>query len=171
MPTAAAALMIALSCFVAGVAAAAQPYTSSDRAAIGAALGHARVTLTDGLTAAESYGTPVSARFEMDRGILQLSVYVLGADGKFSEVVVNTVTGKVTGVQPIAGLKLAAARAASRSLPGATVSLSDAVSRAERFQIGYRAVRIIPGSQNGKPIAEVTLARDKDFKAVLQQLY
>jgi uncharacterized membrane protein YkoI len=54
----------------------------------------AKVTLQQALTAAAQQGRPISAKFEVEDGKLQLSVYT-AKDGKFSEVIVNHATGKV----------------------------------------------------------------------------
>src|SRR5215831_16375201 len=54
----------------------------------------ARVSLQDALGAAEAQGQPISGKFEVDEGHLQLSVYT-AKDGKFSEVLVDQNTGKV----------------------------------------------------------------------------
>src|ERR1700746_3448728 len=64
-------------------------------AAVGKYLPMAKVTLQQGLTAAESQGKPISCKFEVDEGHFQLSVYT-AKDGKFSEVLVDHATGKVT---------------------------------------------------------------------------
>src|SRR5215470_11143115 len=68
---------------------------SSDPAALAAALKDARATLQGGLKAAEREGTPISAKFEIDDGKLQLSVYTMKGDG-FTEVVADPKTGSVT---------------------------------------------------------------------------
>ncbi|HEX4440919.1 MAG TPA: PepSY domain-containing protein [Thermoanaerobaculia bacterium] len=60
----------------------------------------AKVTLEKGLTAAERNGKPISGKFEMDEGKLQLSVYV-EKDGKFSEVIVDHATGNVSSAGKI----------------------------------------------------------------------
>ena len=54
----------------------------------------AKLTLQQGLTAAAQQGRPISAKFEVEDGKLQLSVYT-AMGGKFSEVIVDHVTGNV----------------------------------------------------------------------------
>src|SRR5262249_25971311 len=48
----------------------------------------AKVSLEDGLAASEASGTPISAKFEMEDGKLQLSVYVAKGPA-FTEVIVD----------------------------------------------------------------------------------
>src|SRR5262245_26148212 len=68
--------------------------------ALAAALKEAKVTLVDGLKASEAKGTPISAKFEIEDGKLQLSVYTMKGD-KFSEVVVDYKTGKIAKTEAI----------------------------------------------------------------------
>jgi hypothetical protein len=53
-----------------------------------------------GLKAGEREGTPISAKFEIDDGKLQLSVYTMKGDD-FVEVVADPKTGAVTEVEKI----------------------------------------------------------------------
>jgi len=55
-----------------------------DGAALVRALGDTKATLENGLKASEQKGRPISAKFEIDDGRLQLSVYTMQGDG-FSE--------------------------------------------------------------------------------------
>jgi hypothetical protein len=58
------------------------------------ALPQATVSLAQGLKASERVGAPISGKFEMEDGALQLSVYTAKAD-KFSEVIVDHKTGAI----------------------------------------------------------------------------
>ena len=58
------------------------------------ALESVKVSLDDGLRASEAQGTPISGKFEIEDGKLQLSVYTM-KDDKFFEVIVDHKTGKV----------------------------------------------------------------------------
>src|SRR5262249_16843317 len=60
----------------------------------------AKVTLQQGLTAAAQQGQPISAKFEVEDGKLQLSVYT-AKNGKFSEVIVDHMTGSVAKTESI----------------------------------------------------------------------
>src|SRR5215471_3991668 len=65
-----------------------------DAAALAKALPQATVSLEQGIKASEREGKPISAKFEIEHGALQLSVYT-EKGGKFSEVVVDHKTGTV----------------------------------------------------------------------------
>ena len=71
-------------------------------AAVAKYLPSAQVTLQQGLAAAESQGQPISGKFEVDEGHFQLSVYT-ARGGKFSEVIVDHVTGKIAKSEAITG--------------------------------------------------------------------
>src|SRR5436305_3628630 len=79
-------------------------------------IGDAKINLQQGLTAAEAQGQPISGKFEVEDGKLQLSVYT-AKDGKFFEVVVDFVGGKITKTEPITeGDDLTAAKAQSAAM-------------------------------------------------------
>ena len=73
---------------------------ASERVALAKVLTNVKVTLQDGLKSAQADGTPISVKFELDDGKLQLSIYTMKGS-KFSEVVVNPNTGKVDKSEPI----------------------------------------------------------------------
>ena len=76
----------------------------------------AKVTLEQGLAAAESSGKPLSAKFEIEDGKLQLSVYTK-KDNKYFEVVVDHETGAVSKTEEIkGGNDLRAAQRQSRAI-------------------------------------------------------
>ena len=65
-----------------------------DKSALAAQMKGAKVPLSQGLAASASKGKPISAKFEVEDGKLQLSVYT--AEGtNYSEVIVDHKTGKV----------------------------------------------------------------------------
>src|SRR5262247_1946102 len=64
------------------------------------ALKDAQVPLERGLTASAKEGKPISAKYEVEDGKLQLSVYTMKGD-KFSEVIVDHKTGKIAKAEPI----------------------------------------------------------------------
>src|SRR5207244_2483179 len=70
--------------------------------ALAAAMKEAKVSLAGGLKASEKEGTPISGKFEVEDGKLQLSVYTMNGD-KFFEVVVDHMSGKVAKTEPITG--------------------------------------------------------------------
>src|SRR5205809_8142212 len=71
-----------------------------NQAAVAKAVLSARVSLDQGLAASASHGQPISAKFEMEEGILQLSVYTM-IDGKFVDVILAHNTGTVAKAEPI----------------------------------------------------------------------
>jgi len=79
-------------------------------------MGASKINLQQGLAASEQQGRPISAKFEVDEGKLQLSVYTV-KESKFSEVLVDYTNGKVTKAEPITeGDDLAAANAQSAAI-------------------------------------------------------
>jgi hypothetical protein len=141
-----------------------------DPAALAAAFEGATATLQSGLKASEGAGTPISAKFEIENGKLQLSVYTMkGAD--FFEVVADPNTGAIAKTEKITDaddLKEAVAQKAA--MAKATLALLIATEAAEKANTGYRAVSIIPRLQDGHTIAEVALVQDMFFKKVTQKL-
>jgi len=77
---------------------------AQDKEAAKAALS-ARVSLERGLAASASHGRPISAKFEMEEGKLQLSVYT-ATGGKFFEVVVDPNSGAVIKTEPMEKAKI-----------------------------------------------------------------
>src|SRR5436190_21723506 len=126
----------------------------------------ARVSLERGLAASASHGQAISAKFEIEEGKLQLSVYTRKA-GKFFEVVVDHNTGKVVKAEPIAeGEDYTAAQSQSAALAKAKGSLRTAVAKALRDNAGFRAVSVTPSLKDGRAVADVTLARGEETKTV-----
>lgn len=139
-------------------------------AAVAKYLRSAKVTLQQGLTAAESQGRVISGKFEVDEGHFQLSVYT-AQDGKFSEVLVDHHTGKVAKTEAIsAGDDLADARKQAEACAKAKKSLKSAVDQAERVSAGYRAVGVTPKLSNGHAVAVVTLLKGTEVKSVSEPL-
>ena len=63
----------------------------ADPAALAAAMKNATATLHGGLRASEAQGTPISAKFEIEDGKLQLSIYTVKGND-FMEVVADPST-------------------------------------------------------------------------------
>ncbi|MBI3319127.1 MAG: hypothetical protein HYZ89_00860 [Candidatus Omnitrophica bacterium] len=59
---------------------------NKERYELAEALERAKVTLAQGLTASESEGTPISGKFEVEDGKLQLSVYTMKGGRPIAEV-------------------------------------------------------------------------------------
>ena len=158
-----------------GIALAVLPVVSAaaaegDAAALAAKLKEAKVSLQQGLSASAKSGKPISGKFEVEDGKLQLSVYTAKGDA-FSEVIVDHKTGKVVKSEPItSGDDLTAAKTQSEAMAKAKTSLSAAVSRAVKANKGYRAVSAIPSLKDGHPTAEVTLLKGTESKTVSETL-
>src|SRR5437867_7913882 len=75
---------------------------AKDQSTVTKALPQAKVSLEQAMAASEREGKPISAKFEVEDGKLQLSVYTMKG-GKFSEVLVDHVSGKVLKVEAITG--------------------------------------------------------------------
>jgi len=141
-----------------------------DAAALAAKLKEAKVSLQQGLSASAKNGKPISGKFEVEDGKLQLSVYTAKGDA-FSEVIVDHKTGKVVKAEPIkSGDDLTAAKAQSEAMAKAKTSLANAVSRALKGNKGYRAVSATPSMKDGHPTAEVTLLKGTQSKTVSEAL-
>src|SRR5215813_7129785 len=127
--------------------------------ALAAALKDAKVSLADGLKAAEKSGTPISAKFELEDGKLQLSVYTM-KDDKFAEVIVDHKTGKVTKTEPITGGEdLTAAKKQAAAMAKTKRSLRDVVGKAEKANPGFKAVSVWAEMENGAAQADVSLLK------------
>src|SRR5437588_13024387 len=89
--------VLALAALCWGATLAAQEEEGSHGALAKAIMG-ARVSLERGLAASASHGQAISAKFEMEEGKLQLSVYTLKG-GKYFEVIVDYNSRNVVKVQ------------------------------------------------------------------------
>ena len=159
-------LAAAAVCWGSALAAQDKDEQEGNQAAVAKAVLGARVTLERGLAASASHGQPISAKFEMDEGKLQLSVYTM-KDGKFFEVIVDHTTGKVVKADPIAaGEDYTAAQSQSAALAKAKGSLRAAAEQALRGNAGFRALSVTPSLKDGRALAEVTLAKGEELKTV-----
>ena len=72
----------------------------ADSAALAAAMKSAAATLQGALKASEPQGTPISAKFEIEDGKLQLSIYTMKG-GDFMEVVADPKIGAIAKSEKI----------------------------------------------------------------------
>jgi hypothetical protein len=142
----------------------------ADAAALAGQMKGVKVTLEQGLTASASKGKPISGKFELENGKLQLSVYTAkGSD--YSEVIVNHRTGKVAKAEAITGGDdLTAAKSQAEAMAAAKTTLKAAVQKAVKENTGYRAVSATPSMKDGRPSAEVTLLKGSETKSVVEPL-
>jgi hypothetical protein len=143
---------------------------AQERAELAKALAEAKVTLQRGLQTSRAQGKPISAKFEVEDGKLQLSIYTLKGEG-FSEVVINPITGKVEKAETITDKEdLAYSTAQKAAMDKAKITLLAAVDKALKSNNGYRVVGISPQMKADHPVAEITLLRGKEFKTVTERL-
>ena len=146
----------------------AQKSNDKEQAERAKALKGVKTSLEKGLSASESQGKPISGKFEVEDGKLQLSVYTMKGD-KFSEVIVDHKTGKVAKTEAITG-DLTAAKAQSAAMAKAKLSLRTATENAVKANKGFVAVSVTPSLKDGHPVAEVTLAKGAEFKTAVEKL-
>src|SRR5437899_7654990 len=163
-----AAFVIALVCVV--PTGWAQTPADQEHAELAKALKDAKIPLERGLTASTKQGKPISAKYEVEDGKLQLSVYTMKGDN-FSEVIVDHTTGRIAKTEPITqGDDLAHAKEQSEAMAQAKRSLGAAASEAIKENRGYRVVSVFPALKDGHPVADVTLVRGTEWKTVSEKL-
>lgn len=130
----------------------------------------AKVSLERGLEASEKEGTPISGKFEIEDGKLQLSVYT-EKGGKFYEVVVDHMSGKIAKVEEItSGEDLTEAKAQAQAMAKAKRALRDAVNAAQKAHKGSHALSVIPSLKDAHPIATVTVNKEHETRTVIETL-
>jgi len=141
-----------------------------DEAALAAAMKNATATLQGGLKASEGQGTPLSAKFEIEDGKLQLSIYTMKGND-FMEVVADPNTGAIAKAEKIIDADdLKAAASQKVAMAKAKLPLLTAAETAVKANAGSRAVSIFPELKNGQATAEVTLLQGTAFKRVTEKL-
>jgi hypothetical protein len=121
-------------------------------------------------SASELEGQPLSAKFEVDRGSFQLSVYT-SKDGRFSKVLVDYSTGNIAKVRAITeGDDLATAQSQRAVMAKAKTGLKQAVDKATGEAPGFRAVAVIPNLKGGRAVASVLFFKGEESKIVNQML-
>ena len=141
-----------------------------DPAALAAAMKDATATLQGGLKASEPQGTPISAKFEIEDGKLQLSIYTMKGND-FMEVVADPKSGATAKAEKITDADdLKAAASQKAAMAKAKVPLLTAAETAVKANSGSQAVSIYPQLQGSNPVAEVTLLQGMTFKKVMEKL-
>jgi hypothetical protein len=143
---------------------------ASDRTALAGQLKGAEISLQQGLAASSTEGKPISAKFEVENGKLQLSVYI-AKGASFSEVIIDHQTGKIAKAEPITGGDdLAAAIVQGEAMTKARTSLQGALAKAAAVNQAYRPVSVTSALKDGRPIALITLMKGEDAKAISERL-
>ena len=145
-----------------------------EEAELANALSGVKVSLQQAFAASEREGQPISGKFEMDEGKLQLSVYT-AKEGKFFEVIVDHMTGTITKVEPITeGEDLTYAKAQKAAMDKAKIKLADAATKAKGQAKGEAAevvvVSAVPELKGDSPVATVVLLQGKKFSTASQPL-
>jgi len=134
------------------------------------ALSDASVSLEQGIKASEAEGKPISGKFEVEDGALQLSVYTMKADG-FAEVIVDHKAGSTKKSEAITDADdLKEAKGQGEAMAKATLPLAAAVASAVNANNGFRAVSAVPMLDGGQPMASITLMKGEEVKKVTEKL-
>src|SRR6266850_1113116 len=145
--------------------------TDKEKAELAPVVAGAKVTLEQGLLTSKQNGKPVSAKFEIENGKPQLSIYTVKDGSKYFEVIVDHSSGEIAKADPITGGDdLANARKQNDGMFRATRELREAVKEAKRDNPGYSAVSVWSEMKGGHSIATVTLVKDNDWKTVVNDL-
>ena len=144
--------------------------TEKERAELATALKAAKATLEDGLKISEREGKPISAKFEIEDGKPQLSIYTL-KDNDFTEVIADPQTGAIAKAEKITDKEDREAAAQQKdAMAKAKVTLLSATEKAVQANAGFRAVSIFPTMEGGHPTASVTLLQNATYKTVAEKL-
>jgi len=139
-------------------------------AAMAKALQQASVNLEKATKVSEREGKPISAKYEIEHGALQLSIYTMKG-GRFSEVIIDHKSGAVAKDEWITDADdMKAAQAQAAVMAKAKVSLDVATEHAVKANAGYRAVSVMPKLDGQRPVAEVTLLKGEAVKKVNESL-
>ena len=166
--------IVALAASFAGQRSALAIGPDEEQALLANTLGNAKVSLQQGFMASEREGQPISGKFEVDNGKLQLSVYT-AKEGKFFEVIVDHITGTIAKVEPITeGEDLTHAKAQKAAMDRAKFKLADAATMAKGQAKGEVAevlvVSAVPELKGDSPVAAVVLLQGKRFSTASQPL-
>ena len=158
----AAALAVASICARAG--------DQGNPAALAKALSEAAISLDQGLKSSEAAGKPISGKFEIDDGALQLSVYTMKGD-QFTEVIVDHKSASIKKSEPITDAgDLKDAKEQGEAMGKAKRSLGAAVASAVKANNGFKATSAVPALDGGRPVASITLMKGEETKKVTESL-
>jgi len=145
--------------------------SDKEKAELAPVVSGAKVTLEQGLAASKNNGKPVSAKFEMENGKPQLSVYTIKDGSKYFEVIVDQTSGEIAKADPITGGDdLTEAKKQNEGMFRATRELREAVKEAKRDNPGYNAVSVWSEMKDNHSVATVTLVKDNDWKTAVIDL-
>jgi hypothetical protein len=145
--------------------------SDKEKAELAPVVAGAKVTLEQGLATSKKNGKPVSAKFEIENGKPQLSIYTVKDGSKYFEVIVDHTSGEIAKAEAITGGgDLADAKKQNDGLFRATRELREAVKEAKRDNPGYLAVSVWSDMKDSHSFATVTLVKDNDWKTTVIDL-
>ena len=145
--------------------------SDKEKAELAPVVAGAKVTLEQGLLTSKKNGKPVSAKFEVENGKPQLSVYTIKDGSKYFEVIVDQTSGEIAKSDPITGGDdLTEAKKQNDGMFRATRELREAVKEAKRDNPGYSAVSVWSEMKDSHSVATVTLVKDNDWKTAVIDL-
>ena len=145
--------------------------TDKDKAELAIAVSGAKVTLEQGLMASKKNGKPVSAKFEIENGKPQLSVYTIKDGSKYFEVIVDQTSGEIAKAEPITGgADLTEAKKQNDGMFRATREIREAVKEAKADNPGYNAVSVWSELKDNHSMATILLVKDNDWKTAVVDL-
>jgi len=141
-----------------------------DPAALAKALPQASLPLEKACKVSDREGKPVSAKYEIENGALQLSIYTMKGS-RFSELIIDHTSGAVANEEWITDADdMKAAQAQAAAMAKAKVTLDVAIANAVNGNTGYRAVSATPTLEADRPVAVVILMKGEDVKKVTEKL-
>jgi len=145
--------------------------TDKDKAELAPVVAGSKITLEQGMATSKKNGKPVSAKFEIENGKPQLSVYTVKDGSKYFEVIVDQTSGEIAKAEPItSGDDLTEAKKQNDGMFRATRELREAVKEAKRDNPGYSAVSVLSEMKDDHSIATVLLVKDNDWKTAVIDL-
>ena len=145
--------------------------TDKDKAELAPVVAGSKITLEQGMATSKKNGKPVSAKFEIENGKPQLSVYTVKDGSKYFEVIVDQTSGEIAKAEPItSGDDLTEAKKQNDGMFRATRELREAVKEAKRDNPGYSAVSVWSEMKDNHSVATVTLVKENDWKTAVIDL-
>jgi hypothetical protein len=145
--------------------------SDKDKADLAPIVSGTKVTLEQALATSKKNGKPVSAKFEIENGKPQLSIYTVKEGSKYFEVIVDQISGDIAKADPISGGDdLTEARKQNDGMFRATRELREAVKEAKHDNPGYNAVSVSSEMKDNHSVATVLLVKDNDWKTAVIDL-
>ena len=145
--------------------------TDKEKADLAPVVSGAKVTLDQAMATSKKNGKPVSAKFEIENGKPQLSVYTVKEGSKYYEVIVDQTSGEIAKADPITGGDdLTEAKKQNDGMFRATRELREAVKEAKHDNPGYNAVSVSSEMKDNHSVATVLLVKDNDWKTAVIDL-